>query len=178
MFRRAKNQRALLEAAAGLPGGWDWRLWLVGDGPERRACEDLCGRLGLGGRVRFLGFQEDPGPFYRAADIAVHASREEALSNFLIEAQAHGLPAVACRAAGIRECFVEGRTGWMVEQDDPAAFRAALARLASDTPGARAARSAEAREFAGRSFDPRRQVAAYAGLFESLLGGARPAPQT
>jgi glycosyltransferase involved in cell wall biosynthesis len=142
----------------------------VGDGPERAACEALAGRLGLSGRIRFLGFQPDPVPYYRAADVAVHASREEALSNFLIEAQSNGLPAVACRALGIQECFVEGRTGWMVEQGDPEAFRAALGRLGADTPEQRSARAGEARAFARSSFDPQAQLAAYIGLFESLRG--------
>ncbi len=169
MFRPSKNQRALLEVAAGLPAAWDWRMWLAGDGPERSACERHAASLGLGERVRFLGFQEDPGPLYRAADIAVHASREEALSNFLIEAQAHGLPAVACQALGVGECLVEGRTGWVVAQGDPGAFRAALAGLAADTAAQRAGRAGEARAFARASFDPARQVAAYAALFESLL---------
>jgi len=175
MFRPSKNQRALLEIAAGLPGGWDWRMWLAGDGPERAPCERLAARLGLGERVRFLGFLEDPVPLYRAADVAVHASREEALSNFLIEAQAHGLPAVAFQALGIRECLVEGRTGWVVPQGDSAGFRAALARLAADTEAERAARAAEARDFARASFDPARQVGAYVALFESLLRESEPA---
>jgi len=178
MFRPSKNQRALLEIAAGLPRDWDWRLWFAGDGPERAACERLSARLGLADRVRFLGFEADPGPCYRSADIAVHASREEALSNFLIEAQAHGLPAVACRALGVRECLVEGRTGWVVPQGDSGAFRAALARLAADTPEERAARAAEAREFARRSFEPARQIGAYVDLFESLLRDAGPSSRT
>jgi glycosyltransferase involved in cell wall biosynthesis len=176
MFRPSKNQKALLKIASGLPKNEDWQLWFVGDGPERAGCEALASRLGLSGRIRFVGFQEDPSPFYRAADVAVHASREEALSNFLIEAQSHGLPAVACRALGIQECFIEGRTGWMVEQGDEEGFRSALSLLAADTPEARASRATEARDFARRSFDPRTQVAAYLGLFESL-GGSPTTPR-
>jgi glycosyltransferase involved in cell wall biosynthesis len=169
MFRPEKNQRALLEIASGFPKGWDWMLWFAGEGPERAACERLAQSLGLGDRVKFLGYLQDPCPLYRAADIAVHASREEALSNFLIEAQSHGLPAVACKALGIQECFVEGRTGWMVAQGDAPGFRAALARLASDTVEVRAARADEARAFARASFDPKRQVAAYIELFDLLI---------
>jgi glycosyltransferase involved in cell wall biosynthesis len=176
MFRPEKNQRDLLTMAAGLPADWDWRLWFAGEGSERAACERLAARLGLGERVRFLGFQNDPAPLYRAADIAVHASKEEALSNFIIEAQSHGLPAVAAKALGIEECFIPGETGWMVAQGDFEAFRAALALLARDTPEARAARAAAAREFARKSFDPGRQVAAYTGLFQSLLGNPSPSP--
>jgi glycosyltransferase involved in cell wall biosynthesis len=177
MFRPEKNQRALVEIAAGLPAGWDWRLWLVGDGPRRSSCERLAARLGLAGRVRFLGYQSDPGAYFRSADIFVHASREESLSNALIEAQAHGLPAVACRALGVRECLVEGRTGFVVAHGDGDGFRAALALLASDTAAARAARAGEARAFACAAFDPGRQVGAYLDLFESLLRDAEPAPR-
>jgi glycosyltransferase involved in cell wall biosynthesis len=175
MFRPEKNQRALLEIAAGLPPDWDWRLWFAGEGPERAACERLAAQLGISGRVSFLGYQADPGPYYRAADIAVHASREEALSNFLIEAQSHGLPVVACHALGNRECFIPGRTGWDVAQGDYDGFRASLALLAADTPEVRNARSDEARAFALREFDPARQVAAYIRLFESLLRDGKPA---
>jgi len=177
MFRPEKNQRALVDIAASLPEAWDWRLWLVGDGPERAACERLAARLGTAARIRFLGYQPDPGPYYAAADIAVHASREEALSNALIEAQAHGLPAVAFQALGVRECMIEGRTGFVAPHGDPAAFRAALSRLASDTPAEREARASEARTFAHETFEPARQVGAYVGLFESLLRAAGPAPR-
>jgi glycosyltransferase involved in cell wall biosynthesis len=173
MFRPEKNQRALLEIASGFPKNWDWNLWLAGEGPEKAACERLAASLGLSERVRFLGYLQDPDPLYRAADIAVHASKEEALSNFLIEAQSHGLPAVACKALGIQECFIEGRTGWMVAQGDFDGFRAALARLGADSPGERSARAAEARSFARTSFDPATQVRAYIDLFGLLNREAR-----
>jgi glycosyltransferase involved in cell wall biosynthesis len=169
MFRPEKNQRDLIEIVSALPKAWDWQLWLAGDGPERAACEQLAAAKGLKARVRFLGYQSDPGPLYQAADIAVHASKEEALSNFLIEAQAHGLPVVAAKALGIRECFVEGETGWMVPQGDFPGFLTALALLAADTPAQRAERAEQARAFARTSFDPARQVAAYISLFELLI---------
>lgn len=172
MFRPEKNQRALIEIAAGLPAAWDWGLWLVGDGPERKACERLAIRLGLSPRVRFVGYQADPTPFVGSADIAVHASREEALSNALIEAQAFGLPAVAYQALGVGECLVPGRTGFVVPHGDAAAFRAALARLAADTPQERFERSSEARTFAREAFDPARQIRTYLDLFESLQRGS------
>ncbi len=177
MFRPEKNQRALVEIAAGLPAALDWRLWFVGDGPGRASCERLAARSGLAGRVRFVGFQPDPGAFYRSADIAVHASREEALSNALIEAQSNGLPAVAYQALGVRECVVPGRTGFVVAHGDRKGFADAVALLASDTAAVRAARAAEARAFALGAFDPGRQVGEYIGLFESLLRGAAPAPR-
>lgn len=168
MFRPEKNQRELVEIAATLPPQADWQLWLAGDGPARRACERLVAAKNLGARVRFPGFLRDPSPLYAAADVAVHTSASEALSNFLIEAQAHGLPAVAYAAQGIGECFVPGRTGWEIARGDRAAFRAALERLMAAPPGERTARAAEARAFARTAFDPAAQVAAYLDLFARL----------
>ena len=101
MFRSEKGQRTLIEIAAQLPRERDWQLWLAGDGPTRAGCEVLARDLGVADRVRFMGFLSDPRPLYRAADLAVLASRNESLSNYLIEAQAHELPAVACDATGV-----------------------------------------------------------------------------
>jgi glycosyltransferase involved in cell wall biosynthesis len=168
MFRPEKNQRELIEILAGLPAAADWHLWLAGTGPARSACEKLALIRGLGGRVKFLGYQADPTPLYDSADIAVHASASESLSNFLIEAQSHGLPAVAVEAQGIDECFLPGRTGWAIAPGDRPAFRAAVERLIADPPDRRAARSAEARAYALEKFDPARQAAAYFELFERL----------
>ncbi len=175
MFRPEKNQRELVEIVAGLPAGLDWQLWLAGDGPARPACERLVASRGLGARVKFPGFQTDPGPLYASADAAVHASRSESLSNFLIEAQARGLPAVASDAQGVRECLVPDRTGIVVPPRRPRGFPRGHCppdRRTGRRP--RPARSAEARAFARAAFDPARQVAAYLELFERLGSGRRP----
>ncbi len=164
MFRPEKNQRELITAAAGLPADFDWQLWLAGTGPARAACAHLAAQLGVGPRVKFLGFQADPSALYAAADLAVHASRSESLSNFLIEAQAHGLPAVAFAARGIDECFLPGDTGVVIAPGDHAAFRDAVLRLAHPDP----ARQARARTFARATFDPQQQVQAYLKLFAQL----------
>jgi glycosyltransferase involved in cell wall biosynthesis len=168
MFRPEKNQRELIEIVAGLEPGLDWQLWLAGDGPARAACEHLAAKRGCAGRVKFLGFLRDPSPLYGAADIAVHASWSEALSNFLIEAQAYGLPAVACRAQGIEECFVPDRTGWAIPRGDHAAFRAAVQRLVAAHPESRREIATLARTYARHTFDPARQVDSYLELFRGL----------
>lgn len=168
MFRPEKNQRELIEIVSALPPAADWQLWLAGDGPARAACEALATARGLGARVKFLGFHRDPTPLYTSADLAVHTSRSEALSNFLIEAQAQGLPVVACEAQGIRECFLPEDTGWVIPRGDHAAFHASLLRLISSSPAERIALSDRARTFARTAFDPQRQVAAHLDLFQRL----------
>ena len=167
MLRPEKNQRALVEIAASLGRDADWQLWLVGEGPERSACETLAVKLRVAGRVKFLGFQPDPTPLYRAADIAVLASRAESLSNFLIEAQAHGLPAVAYAAGGVAECLRDGITGAVIPPGDSAAFLVALRRYFHHST-LRAQAGHAARLFAREAFDPARQTRAYLDLFARL----------
>ena len=173
MFRPEKNQRGLIETVAALPENLPWQLWLAGDGVARGPCESLVAAKQLGRRIKFMGFQRDPTPYYQAADVAVHASGSEALSNFIIEAQAHGLPAVVFDAQGMDECCLPGQTGWVIARDDRLGFRSALLRLAAEPAAARRERSAAARSFARETFDPRRQVNAYLELFERL---SRPSP--
>jgi glycosyltransferase involved in cell wall biosynthesis len=167
MFRPEKNQRELIEIAAGLGDG-DWQLWLAGEGPARAGCERLTVEKKLGDRVKFVGFHRDPTALYRAADVAVHASWSESLSNFIIEAQAHGLPAVAYVAQGMAECCVPEQTGWVIARDDRGAFRERLRRLMSEDGTLRAQRSRQAQTFARQTFDPQRQVEAYLQLFQQL----------
>jgi glycosyltransferase involved in cell wall biosynthesis len=168
MFRPEKNQRELIEIAAQLPSDLDWQLWLGGDGPARAACETLVAQKNLGARVKFLGWQNDPAPLYAAADIAVHASWSEALSNFLIEAQASGRPAVAYDVQGIAECFVPGETGFVIARDDREAFAQKLLEIAQTDDDAKSALAEQARAYAIKTFDHDQQVARYLERFTQL----------
>ena len=168
MFRPEKNQRELIAIVAQLPANLDWQLWLGGDGPARDACEKLAAAKSLDSRVKFLGWQRDPSSFYAAADLAVHASSSEALSNFLIEAQASGLPSVAYDAQGIAECFVPGDTGFVIARDDRAAFCRKIIELAQSDDSIKAARASRARDYARNAFDHDQQVTRYLELFASL----------
>lgn len=168
MFRPEKNQRELIEIAAALPVAGDWQLWLAGDGPTLVACQRLVQERELESRVKFLGYHSAPPALYAAAEVAVHASRTESLSNFLIEAQAHGLPAVVYAAQGIEECFVSDETGWVVPAGDRAGFVARLQTLLASRE-LRHTASARARAFAAAEFDADRQPRAYLDLFAQLV---------
>ena len=168
MFRPEKNQRELIEIVSELPGDFDWELWLAGDGPARALCEKLAKEKPCANRIRFLGWRSNPAALYTASDIAVHASSSEALSNFLIEAQAQGLPVVAYDTQGITECFVPGNTGFAIKRDDRDAFRAKIVRLGSAETADRATLAWQACDFAMSSFDHDRQVGKYLDLFKKL----------
>jgi len=168
MFRPEKRQRELIELCTLLPKDLDWQLWFAGDGPCLADCVKKADDLNLSKHIRFLGWSSDPSDAYAAANVAVHASVSEALSNFLIEAQSHGLPCVAYEAQGNGECMEPGRTGFIVRQGDRQAFIQALLSLASETTEARKARAHLARSFARNTFNESRQVQSYLDLFDRL----------
>ncbi|GAB5561718.1 MAG: hypothetical protein SynsKO_33650 [Synoicihabitans sp.] len=168
MFRPEKNQIALIEIAAQLPKDIPWKLWLAGEGPALEACQNRLKSMSLSDRVKLLGWIADPRPLYQAADIAVHASRSESLSNFLIEAQAHGLPAVAYAAQGVDETFIDGESGTLIAPDDEDAFLSALLDLFRDTNKRREmGRAGQAQ--AQQRFSADAQIKAHLDLFEKLI---------
>jgi glycosyltransferase involved in cell wall biosynthesis len=166
-FRPGKGQDVLISAAAKLPQDLPWQLWLVGAGPFLPACQKLAVNLKLKERVRFAGLANDPAQFYAAADVGVMASLAEALPNFLIEAQAAGLPVVATAVGGVTECFEDGRTGLAVPDGEPAALVAALTRAITDAEW-RAAAKEPAQARARELFDAKRNAAKWIELFQSL----------
>jgi glycosyltransferase involved in cell wall biosynthesis len=175
MFRREKNHFDLLEICSHLPRAPEWHVDLVGDGPERRACEARVHELGIADRVSFHGWAGDPAQFYRKAAVAVLASRRESLPNFLVEAQSAGVPVVAYDVGGCGETFADGSSGLLIAPGDEAAFRAAISSLLSN-PARRTAMARTARERAATLFDPGRSVCAYLDFFETLVDRtARPA---
>jgi glycosyltransferase involved in cell wall biosynthesis len=172
MFRPEKNQRELIEIVQALPAALPWQLWLAGEGSERARCEALTREAGLTSRVRFIGFQNNPQDYYRAADLAVLTSKSESLSNFLIEAQAYGLPTVAYDVQGVRECFLHGVSGFAIPPGDQAAFREAIQVLISQED-LRLRCSAQARFHAAQNFAPEKQAGRYLQLFESIREASR-----
>lgn len=132
-LHRQKNVDVLLRAAARLrfPGA---HLVLAGDGPQRSRLADLCERLGLRGRVTFLGFiAHDRVPaLLRGADVLVVPSRYEELGTALVEAMYCGVPVVATRTGGIPQVVVDGVTGLLVAPGDAAGLAEAIDRLLGD----------------------------------------------
>lgn len=167
-----KNQALLLEAFAAL----DERpaeLWMLGEGPLRAALESRARALGIADHVRWLGFQANPYPFFRAADCFALSSDHEGLPNAVIEAALCETPSVATRCPfGPDELIDEGREGRLVDVGDVAGFTAALAALADDR-AATSAMGARARERAARHFDTATVCATYEALFERVVGSAR-----
>lgn len=130
-LHRQKGFSTLLEAfrpfALEHPRG---RLIVAGEGPERTVLEEKAGALGIAPQVTFLGGLPSTWPLLAAADIFVLSSLYEGMPNALLEAMAARLPVVATDRGAVPDMIVDGREGFIVPPEDPAALQAALDRLA------------------------------------------------
>ncbi len=163
----AKGLDVLLRALARLPDAW---LWIAGSGPLEGELKTQAGTLGVGSRVRFLGWRPDASALYRAADVTVFPSRYEPLGNTVIQAWAHGSPVVAAAAQGPRTLVADGEDGLLVAVEDDAALADAVRRvLASPALAQRLAQAGRARAAAG--FGRRAVLARWRELFARLGAG-------
>ena len=122
----------LLKAFARLSGGpRGLRLLLVGDGPLRQQLEALARSLAVNDRVAFLGSREraEVARLLQDCTLFVLPSRSEPFGIVVAEALACRKPVVASAVGGIPEIIESGRTGVLVEPDDPDALAEALAHV-------------------------------------------------
>lgn len=92
----------------------EWRLVLVGDGPERENLLKLARRLQLR-RVEFAGYQSDVAPYYRRAAFICLTSSFEGFPMSLLEGQQYGaIPVSFDSYAAVREITRNGEAGILV----------------------------------------------------------------
>lgn len=134
-LKKYKRIDLLLDAVALLAAqGVDVALRIAGDGDQRVALEGQVHRLGLGDRVKLLGFVSEAEKLaeLRAAWIHVLTSSKEGWGISNLEAAACGTPSVASDAPGLRESVVHGETGVLVQHGDVPALAAAVRSLLAD----------------------------------------------
>ena len=124
-------------------------LWIIGDGPLRDQLQTQVKDSALENHVRFEGFQPNPLPYVRNAQLHCLPSLFEGMPNALAEAMACGTPVLASDCpSGPREMLCDGRLGRLVPPADSRALADAIqdaimnydtwkrASLARSTPSA------------------------------------------
>lgn len=149
------------------------RALLIGAGPLQDQMRAYAGKLGVD--ATFLGAQ-DPGTVAHhlsRAKLLVAPSRTaadgdcEGLPTTILEAAARGVPAVATRHSGIPEAVLDGGTGLLGPERDPAALAAGIERLLADDP-LRHRLGAAARRHVQTHFDLRTQSARLEEIYDEL----------
>jgi glycosyltransferase involved in cell wall biosynthesis len=169
-----KGLDVLLEALADPAANPDWRLEVIGDGPDAGSLREQASAAGLGQRVNWRGNCrfEEVARAYSETDVVVSPSvigpngRTEGIPNVLMEALACTRPVIATRLTGVPELVIDGETGLLVPPADPAALVAAL-RTVEANPEAAARMAASGRRIVERHYDLRRTAAAQYASFEA-----------
>jgi glycosyltransferase involved in cell wall biosynthesis len=167
-FDPIKNHALAIEAVRKLVAiHKDVQLWLVGDGPQRSATEQLVEQLQLTEHVRFLGERRDVGDILREANIALLTSHSEGIPLVLIEAMAAGLPVVATAVGGVPELIDHDGQGLLCPAGDSERLATHLAQLVA-SPEQRARLGQEGRRRAAE-FTEERMLAQYAALYDEMI---------
>ena len=165
-----KDHETLISAFGLLaPRHPDAQLWIVGNGPSRKAILDHAARRSLEGMIRLLPGQLDLRPLFSQSSLLVLSSVEgEGLPNVVLEAMASGLPVVATDGGGLPEVVDHDRTGLLVPSRNPAALADAMSRMLGDAD-AREAFGREGRKRAVDRYSIPVMVRRHEEIFQELL---------
>ena len=161
---RAKRLDLLLEALARTAA--PTRLLLAGAGPDRERLEGLAATLGLGERVRFLGFVPDAEllELYAGARAVYYAPLDEDYGFATLEAFGAARPVITTDDAGGVLEFVEHGVSGLVCPPEPARIAQAIASLAANAALA---------ERMGRAGRPQVAAITWDKVVAALVGSAQ-----
>ena len=144
------------------------RLVLVGEGPARATCQTLLQQAGLAHLAWLPGERHDIADIMQAFDVFVLPSKNEGISNTLLEALASGLPVIATAVGGNIELVQTGVNGMLVQPGDVSGMAQALLGYL-DAPARIAEQGHAARRQAVQRYSIPAMVEAYAAVYDLTL---------
>lgn len=168
-LRPVKDLPRLVRAFATLPP--EWRLVIVGEGPEREAIAAQAETSGVADRVYLPGFVKDPSGVVGLFDIFALSSRSEQFPISVVEAMAAGIPVASPAVGDVAGMVAVDNRPFVTPPEDEAALAASLADLAGDEPRRRAIGGAN-RALAAAQYDETAMVSAYRRTYAEALGRA------
>lgn len=94
------------------------KLIVVGDGPERRASENLCIEKGIEDKVKFLGNSNEVDKVLCFSDLFLLPSEKESFGLAALEAMACGVPVISSNTGGLPEVNIHGESGFLSNVGD------------------------------------------------------------
>jgi len=129
-----KDHNTLIETAAiVVKTQKNVRFVMAGTGPLEEEMKAKVAALDLDQFFTFLGFRTDITDIFSDFDLFLFTSKNEPTGGVLLEAYASHVPIVACKAGGIPEVVVDGKTGILAEKENPKAFAEAVLSILNDS---------------------------------------------
>ena len=123
-FRKVKRTQDVVHIFEKIQKEIPSKLLMVGDGPERVYCEQLCRDLEICKNVRFLGKQDAVEEILSVSDLFIMPSESESFGLAALEAMACKVPVITSNAGGLPELVINGVTGFMDNVGDIEAMAA------------------------------------------------------
>ena len=121
-FYPEKSYDRLIRVAALLKQNkFDFEIWILGEGILMKKSQKLAIELNIDKEVIFMGFDENPYPFIKAADIFISTSKTEALPLVICEALCLGKPIISTKTTGPIE-LLSGDFGILTDHDDKSIY--------------------------------------------------------
>lgn len=115
-FRPVKNAPFIVEAFAEVVKEHpDTGLIMVGEGPERKKCEEMANKLGIRDNVTFQGVRVSIAPIYNCASALLSASTNESFGLTIAESMSCEIPVIAPKVGGIPEVIDHEVNGYVYE---------------------------------------------------------------
>lgn len=109
----------VLSIASELQNRYAFQILVLGEGKEFKNLLQIKKEKNVES-VLFLGFQENPYPILRQADLLLCASHYEGYSTAVAEALILGTPVLTTNCAGMKELLDDGKYGLIVENNEDA----------------------------------------------------------
>jgi len=123
-------------------------------------------RLGIAGRVRFLGPQKEVIPCYAVADVFVLPTLYDPFPNVVLEAMACGLPVITSVKSGAAEIITDYETGFVCDAYDLEKLQEVMQVLSEKKVAERMGRQARV---VAENYDLNKMAANLTSLYKTLV---------
>ena len=132
-FEDQKDHKTIIESFSILKDE-KWKLYLIGDGPNKKNIERLVEIKGLKDKVFFIGLIENVEEYLKMCDVFILSSFWEGFPRSILEAMRSSLPIISSDVGGCRESVIHEYNGFLFETQNIEVLAYYIKRFIDDFP--------------------------------------------
>jgi N-acetyl-alpha-D-glucosaminyl L-malate synthase BshA len=167
-FRKVKRIEDVIEVFYRTQKEVNAILIMVGDGPERLRAMEICEKLGIENKVKFLGKSNQVYQILCYSDLFILPSTSESFGLAALEAMMMRVPVISTNVGGLPEVNIEGESGYLFELGDVEGMAQKSIALLNDEQ--KLERMKERAYTLAKRFDIEAIVSQYVAVYKAALG--------
>jgi len=150
--------------------GYNYSMWVVGDGIQQEELKDFCQKHGLSDRIHWAGrvSYDQIGSYFKGADVFVFPTLEDTWGVVTLEAMLMGKPILCSKGAGTSELVIHGENGYVFSPDNVDELADLMQRFL-DNPALIEAMGARSQEIMAK-YTPEAAAECLAKVIELVMG--------